>query len=173
MEAGAADPVAVSPPVVVGALVSLERHARLGADPALADQITKAALAVATSKEAAEGVSDSVFDWMRSLAGRVLAAQYAKGGLTPPVHEALAKLVGDKEMGLDDRCAVAEVITTPMYKTAQGVKIEDMVAALAALAKDVLADETKKAEKYQEKMLGDPGAGRRRVWRGRLPRGWD
>lgn len=157
LDAAAADPAAVAPPVVVGALVGLERHTRLGADPALADQITKAALAAAANEEAPEGVSASVHSWTRALAGRVLANQFAKG-LTPAAHESLVKLVLDKKLILDDRCLVVEAIKTPMYKGAQGVKIDEMVAAVGDLAKDVLADETKKAKGYLDKS-GIGGAG--------------
>lgn len=162
LEAAAADPAAVAPPVVVGALVGLDRHTRLGVDPTLADKITAAALAVATSGEAPEGVSESVHSWMQALAARVVANQSAKG-LAAPSHAALVKLVSDDKMVLDDRCLIAESIKTPMYQNVQGVNIDEMAAAIGALAKDVLADETKKAEGYLKKSGiddtgGAPGA---------------
>jgi len=158
LDAAAADPQAIVPPVVVGALVGLERHTKLGADPALAEKITNAALAVAASQDPPEGVSDAVHSWTKALAGRILANQSTQG-LAPPTHQALVALVKDEDMILDDRCQVADAITSPMYKQAQGVNIDEMVLALGLLTRDILADEIKKAEGYLRKSgIGDSAA---------------
>jgi hypothetical protein len=154
LEGGHKNPVAIPSSVTVGALVALERQTRLGIDPQYADRIAKAALAVATAAERPEDVSAPVFDWMRSLAARVLANQFAKG-VTPPVHTALVKLITDKKMGLDDRCAVADAFTTGMYQEAQGVNVDEAAAALGALARDVLAEEAEAGEDYQSEIVPD------------------
>ena len=163
LEGGQKNPAAIPSSVTVGALVALERQTRLGIDPQYADRISKAALAVATAAERPEDISAPVFDWMRSLAARVLANQFAKG-VTPPVHTALVKLISDKKMGLDDRCAVAETITPGMYQEAQGVNIDEAAAALGGLARAVLAKEADAGEDYQneivpEDQLGSGGYG--------------
>ncbi len=150
---------AMPSPVKVAALVGLERHTRLGADPQFADPITKAALAVIAREEAPEDASEAAFNWMRCLAARVLINQFAKGGLTPEAHDALVKLVGTKEMELDERCEVAESLVPTMYTAAQGVDAEPMAAALGQLARDILAAERKAAEKYQEDVLGGSSGG--------------
>jgi hypothetical protein len=152
LEGGQKNPAAIPSSVTVGALVALERQTRLGVDPQYADRISKAALAVATAAERPEDVSTPVFDWMRSLAARVLANQSATG-VTPPVHTALVKLIADKKMGLDDRCAVAEAITTGMYQEAQGVNLDEAAAALGALARDVLAEAAEAGEDYQDEIV--------------------
>jgi hypothetical protein len=154
LEGGQANAAAIPSSVTVAALVGLDRQTRLGVDPQFADRITKGALAVATLAQQPEDVSKPVFDWMRALAGSVLANQYAKG-LTPPVHTALVKLMTDKKMGLDDRCGVARMLRGSMYQGAQGVKIEEAVAALGALSKDVLAEEAEKSEDYQSELVPD------------------
>jgi hypothetical protein len=89
----------------------------------------------------------------------VLANQQAKG-LTTPVYEAMAKLVGSKQMNLDDRCSIAEMLRAPMIQGAQGLNPETMTLALGKLARDVTAFEAKEAKKYQKELLGnDTGGG--------------
>jgi hypothetical protein len=151
--------VPVTSPVKLAALIGLDRHTRLGADPTLAERINAAALAVATNSEAPADASPAAHDWMRRLAVRVLANQQAKG-LTTPVYEAMAKLVGSKQMNLDDRCSIAEMLRAPMIQGAQGLNPETMTLALGKLARDVTAFEAKEAKKYQKELLGnDTGGG--------------
>lgn len=145
-------------PVKVAALVGLERHTRFGADAQYADRIAKSVLAIATSKKAPEDASTGAFDWTRCLAARVLVNQFAKGGMTAPVHNALVELIGSKQLNMDDRCKVAEALSATMYEGAQGVDAEPMVRALGQLAQDVLATEGKDAQKYIDAMLGGGAA---------------
>jgi hypothetical protein len=150
--------VPVPSPVKIAALVGLDRHTALGVDASVAPKITAAALAVVNRTEAPEDISREVNDWMRSLAARVLANQSA-AGFTPPVYDAFVKLIGDSTINVDDRCKVAEMVTATMLSGAQGIDPTTLTDAVAKLAKAVAAAERKKAEEYQEKMLGDPSVG--------------
>jgi hypothetical protein len=152
--------VRVTPAVKIGALIGLERHTRFGADPQLADRITAAALTVVSLETQPEDLTPAVYDWMRCQAARVLINQFAKGGLTPPVHDALVKLIGTSQMGLDDRCEVAEALSPTLYENVgQGVDLEAMIQALGQLATDVAEVEKKAAEEYQDEVLGTDGGG--------------
>lgn len=149
--------VPVTSPVRLAALVGLDRHTSLGADPTLAERITAAALAVATNQETPADASPEVHDWMRRLAVKVLANQQ-KAGLTVPAYEAMAKLIGSKQVNLDDRCGIAELVRQPMIQGAQGLDPATMALALGRLARDVTAFEAKEARKYRKDIAGDDSA---------------
>lgn len=149
--------VKVPSSVRVAALVGLERQTQFGVDPQYADRIAKAALAVTTRKDLPEDASADVYDWMRSIAVRVLANQFAKG-LTPPVYDALVAVVADEKINLDDRCRIAQSLSPAMFAGAKGIDAAKMTLALGMLAKNVLSTEAKKADKYQEALLADPNA---------------
>jgi hypothetical protein len=91
---------------------------------------------------------------MRTLAAQVLVSQHA-AGVTAPVNDVLVNLIGGNELGLDDRCRIAEMLVPGMYSGAQGVDTEGMALAVGKLAKAVLAEERKKAQEYQDEMVGD------------------
>jgi hypothetical protein len=146
----------VPTPVKLAALIGLQRHLRLGLDPALNDRITKAALAVVNREKAPEDVSAKTYGWVRRQAAQVLALQSAKG-LTPPVHDALMKLVSDGKIDLDDRCETAKLLQAAMYKDAKGLDGGAMTMALGELARSVLNIELKDAQTYQDKLVANPG----------------
>jgi hypothetical protein len=146
--------VPVTSPVKLAALVGLDRHTDLGADPSLAERINAAALAIATKQETPADVSPEVHDWMRRLAVKVLANQQEQG-LTAPAYDAAAKLIGSKQVNLDDRCSIAELLKSPMFQGAQGINPETMALAIGRLARDVTAFEAKEAKKYQKEVVGD------------------
>jgi hypothetical protein len=157
--------VPITQAVKIAALVGLERHARLGvADPQDAQNVTNVALAVANRKDPPEEISADVNNWMRALAAQVLISQHA-ASVTAPVNDVLVNLIGGAELGLDDRCRIAELLVPTMYGGAQGVDSEGMALAIGKLAKAVLAEERKKAQEYQDEMVGDnsfvPGGGGR------------
>ena len=141
----------------VGALVGIERHARLGADAKLAPRMTAAALAVAGDQQPPEDATVAVHDWMRGQAVRVLVQLHAKGA-TAPVLNAIAALLADEKISLDQRCRMAETLTTAMFAATKGVDLEPLIAAYGKLAKDVLADEKKTANKYLDDLVNDPNA---------------
>jgi hypothetical protein len=138
--------------IKVAALVGLQRHLRLGADPAVGERITNAALAVINREELPEDVSAKAYGWVRRQAAEVLAIQFDKG-LTPPAYQAFVRVIGDKKMDVDDRCATAKLLRTTMFASAQGLNREDAILALGALAREVLQVEAKDARDYLDEML--------------------
>ena len=137
--------------VKLGALIGLERHARYGIDPQLKDRLTKAMLTVLAAQAAPEDVDQNVHDWTRTLAAEVLANQYAKEP-TQPIQDALTALIGDKDLGLDDRCTAAALMKKITYP-AGGVQGEATVLALGQLSVDVVNEAAKLARKYQKEAL--------------------
>jgi hypothetical protein len=144
-------------PVKLAALIGLQRHLRLGIDPALNDRITKAALAVADLNKAPADVTPKVYGWVRRQALQTLALQSAKG-LTPPVHSSFVKFLGDETATVDDRCEAAHLLQAAMYKDAKGLDTSAMTLALGELARKVLTAEAKDAGDYLDKVVGNPGA---------------
>jgi hypothetical protein len=153
LELDAIKGVPVPSSIKMAALIGLDRHTRFGIDPQYAEKITAAALVIANRTAPPEDIGADVNSWMRCLAARVLANQFAKG-FTPPVHQAFVGMIGGKDMELDDRCKVAEMLASAMYEGAKGVDAGEMADALGKLANAVMADERKKAEEYQEEMVG-------------------
>jgi hypothetical protein len=139
--------------VKVGAIIGLQRHTRLGVDPALGERITKAALAVANREELPDDASAKAYGWVRRQAAKVLAKQFEKG-LTPPVYESFVRLIVDEKSDLDDRCAVAELLTPDMFANAKDLDHETMALALGGLARKVLALEAEEAEEYLDETVG-------------------
>jgi hypothetical protein len=148
--------VPVPTAVKVAALVSLQRHVRLGVDPPIADRITKATLAVANREELPEDVSAKAYGWVRRQAAKVLAIQSEKG-VAPPVYQTFVRLVADDKSDLDDRCAVAQLLQPTMFAGAQGLNPEDMAFALGALAKEVLQVEADEAGDFIDETLKGGG----------------
>lgn len=148
--------VAVSTALKVGAIVGLQRHVVAGVEPALAERITKATLAIATREEAPDDATPKVYGWVRKQAARLLTTQQAKG-LKPEVNQALVTLISDKTIDLDDRCAIAQLLKPDMYKGAEGLDGDAMAVALGDLAKRVLDFEADKAQDYLEEVIGTGG----------------
>lgn len=145
--------VAVPTALKVGALIGLQRHVAAGVEPAMADRITKAALAIATREEAPDDATLKVYGWVRKQAAKTVLMQQAKG-LTPKTNQVLVALLSDKTIDLDDRCGIAQLLKPDMFKTAQGLDADAMAAALGDLAKRVLDFEADKAQDYLEEIIG-------------------
>jgi hypothetical protein len=148
--------VPVPTAVQIAALVSLQRHVRLGVDPPVAERITKAALAIANREEIPEDATTKSYGWVRRQAAAVLAVQFEKG-LTPPVFNAYVRLIRDKKADIDDRCGVAQLLRPSMFQGAQGLAAPDMAVALGELAREVLEIEAEEAEEYLDKVVGAGG----------------
>lgn len=137
--------------VKLAAILGLERHARYGIDPQLADRLTKAMLAVMTSPTP-DDVEAGVHDWVRAAAAKVLAVQYAKGP-TKEVQAALTAFIADSKTSLDDRCTVAAALKGITYAPGSDVDGAATTDALAGLALDVVTDGAKLARDYQKQAL--------------------
>lgn len=143
--------------IKIAALVGLQRHARFGVEPSLAEQLTAAALAVVNREERPEDVGSSVFNWMRVQAAEVLAYQFAEGP-PPEVATALAKLIADKDMSLAERCRTAGLLHEDRMKLpADGAAANVLAPALATLARDLFDDEGDAAKEFEDEMLRDFG----------------
>jgi hypothetical protein len=149
------DKVEVPTAVKVGALIALQRHARLGVEAALGDRMTKGALAVATREQPPEDTTAKIYGWVRRQALQLLTTQFPKS-ITPPVHDALVRVIGDDKADMDDRCGTVQLLTPEMFQGAQGLNLDSMALALGELAKEVFAIETKSAQEYIDKIVGDP-----------------
>lgn len=145
------------PPVILGALIGLERHARYrDALPAgAADKMTAALLTVVNQDKPIQELDPETYSWLRFRAGSALARL---GSLGPKnsVHDGLAKMIADSK-SIDDRCAAAALLGKLKY---EGAKLDGTqgTAALFKLAHDVGVEEAKRAEDY-EKMRAGGGSG--------------
>jgi hypothetical protein len=138
--------------VKLGAVLGLERHARLGIDPSLVDRLTKAMIGVINSK-ALEDVDPAVHDWLRSTAALTLANQYAK---TPnrEAQAAIISLIADGTANLDDRCLAAAAFERITFSAGADIDGKTSTDAMGKLTLDVITDAAKLAEVYQEEALG-------------------
>jgi uncharacterized membrane protein YgcG len=145
--------------VKLGAVLGLERHARLGIDPSLVDRLTKAMIGVINSK-APEDVDPAVHDWLRSTAALTLANQYAK---TPnrEAQAAIISLIADGTANLDDRCLAAAAFERITFSAGADINGKTSTDAMGKLTLDVITDAAKLAEVYQEEALSDPNIGMR------------
>ncbi len=146
--------------VRVASLVGLQRHARFGITENNAPRVTKACLEIITSKEPREEITRSVHHWMKCMAARVLAHQHGKA-LPTDIQSALTGLIADNQMGLEDRCCAAEILDHISYAKAAALDGTDAVLTLGKLAQDVLEEEAKESEEFeQDAIKRGPGTNR-------------
>jgi hypothetical protein len=138
--------------VRLGAVLGLERHARLGIDSSLADRLTKAMIGVISSK-APEDVDPAVHDWLRSTAALTLANQYAKSP-NREAQAAIISLIVDSTANLDDRCLAAAALERITFAAGADIDGKASTDAMGKLTLDVITDAAKLAEAYQEEALG-------------------
>jgi len=151
---------AAPPPVKVAALVGLARHARFGIDEQYMQPTTDAMLAVVTAEDRPKHIAKDVYHWMKCQAASVLAAQHA-AGLSDAVSAALLGLIADEGMSLDDRCYCASLLVETMFSGGSGaVDYNAYQTVLGGLAKAVLTAEAKKANEYNDELLGNQPGGR-------------
>jgi hypothetical protein len=137
--------------VKLGAVLGLERHARYGVAPQLAERLTKALLGVMASKTP-DDVDADVHDWLRSSAAVALANQYAKAP-TKEVQAALTALIADQKVGLDDRCATAGAMRKITYAAGADIDGKATTDALGQLTLDVITNAAKLAEDFNKEAM--------------------
>jgi hypothetical protein len=159
VNAGMGDKV-VAPSLVLGAIVGLDRHAqfRQGLQPAAVAAMTAALVKLVEREQTIQDMNRESYDWLRMKAAGVLA-KLGNVGQNNAVHNALIKLIASSK-SLDDRCDVAAMLAKLNYKD---VKLDAAGTAepLFALARDVGAAETKRAEEFEAPIsgsVGGPGA---------------
>ena len=148
----------VTPSLVVGALVGLERHAQYheSLKPVQIDAMTDVSITLASKNPPLAEVDSKVAEWIRVEAATVLA-KLGSVGTNNRVHDALIALLADNKLSLDGRCEVASLLGLVNYKDA---KVDGKMGSekLLQLAFDVGQASDKQAKAYQELSLGG-GAG--------------
>ena len=147
----------VTPSLVVGALIGLERHAKYhdSLTPPQIEAMTKAAITLA-EKDPPFEVDSKVAEWIRIESATVLA-KLGTVGQDNKIHDTLIKMLADEKLSLDGRCEVAGLLNLIAYKDA---KVDGKVAAdkTLQLAVEVGQAEDKRAKDFQELSLSGPGA---------------
>ena len=143
----------VPPPIVLGAVIGLERHMQLreSLPPEAVSAMTAALLKLVAHEQPIQEMDADAYAWIRVRAAEALA-RLGVPGEKNNVHNALVKLIATSK-SLDDRCEVAGLIDKLEYKD---VKLEDAATAdaLFALARDVATAEDKRAQDFQNLASG-------------------
>ncbi len=146
-----------APPVILGALIGLERHAQLRQSVAPDDlnKMTAAVLKLINNDKPIQDMDPRAYAWLRLRAASVLA-HFGTVGPENSFHNAYMKLAGDLK-AMDDRCAASALLAKVDYKQ---VKLPDPVAVepLFKLARDLAAEEAKRAKEFRQQEIGSGGA---------------
>ncbi len=144
------------PPVVLGAIIGLERHAqyRQSMSPEEVSAMSAALLKLVTHEDPIHEMDRDAYSWMRLRAASVLARLGSVGDKNA-VHDAIIKLASGRK-SIDDRCAAAALLEKLEYKD---VKLDDAGTAepLFALARDLAAVEDQKALEFQNQQYAGGG----------------
>jgi hypothetical protein len=144
---------AFAPPVVLGAVIGLERHAQLreSLDAATVQAMTTALLKLIAQDQPSQSMDRNAYSWMRVRAASALAT-LGGVGQNNEVHDGLIKLIANSK-SLDDRCATAALLKKIKY---EGAKVDGAATANAifALARDLADAESKTAKKFQDEQIG-------------------
>jgi hypothetical protein len=141
------------PPVILGAIIGLERHAQLRASltPEAIAAMTAALVKLVEHDKPIQEMDPDAYAWIRLRAAQTLA-KLGSVGEKNSVHNALIKLASSTK-SLDDRCEAAALLDKLNYKD---VKLDDATTAetLFALARDVATAEDKRAADFQDQYSG-------------------
>ena len=112
----AADDKPVPPPLVLGALIGLERHAQLreGLPPEAVAAMTAAMVKLVSHEKPIQEMDPDAYAWIRFRAAEALAKMGGVGDKNS-VHNAIVKLVASSK-SLDDRCKAAGILDKITYK---------------------------------------------------------
>ncbi len=154
----AADDKPVPPPLVLGALIGLERHLQLreSLPPDAVTAMTAAMLKLVSHEQPIQEMDPDAYAWIRLRAAEALAKMGGVGDKNS-IHNAIVKLVASSK-SLDDRCEAAGMLDKVNYKD---VKLDDATTAepLFALARDVATAEDKRAADFQSQFSGGVSVG--------------
>jgi hypothetical protein len=145
------------PPVILGALIGLERHAqyRDTMDPATASSMLSALLKVVNHDKPIQNMDPKAYAWLRLRAASAMA-KAGVVGQNNAIHDALIKLIGSFTL-MDDRCETAALLARLNY---EGAKIDTQAAldAMFQLAGDLAVEEVERAEDYEMMRASGGGA---------------
>lgn len=142
----------VTPPILVGALVGLERHAqhRTALDPQKVDAIEEAMVGLIAQPGALENLDTEVRDWVRRQAASVLA-NLGQIGANGRALKAMLLMIEDDEASLDERCQVAAMLERMELTAAAGAAAAKSVILLAD---DVGQHQAEKAVEFEDTRIG-------------------
>ena len=144
-------------PLIVGALIGLERHAKAlsGLPPANRTATAAALLKVLQKDSFPQDMTPSVAQWLKVIAARGLA-NIGSLGDSNQVHTAMMKVIGDEKARINTRVRVAELLEKykTAYESASGLDEQATVQTLMQLATDIAADEKERAQKYEDQEIG-------------------
>ena len=145
-----------APPVILGAVIGLERHARFrdSLTPAQIQAMTAALLKLVNHDDPIQEMDRNAYSWLRVRAAGVLAL-LGNPGSNNNVHDAILKLVAELK-NVDDRCAAVALLKKLDYKDAK-LDAATTTVPLFELARDLGAAEAKRAREFQEQRLGSGG----------------
>jgi hypothetical protein len=153
-----------SPPLILAALIGLERHAqfRQSLSPQAVAAMTTAALKLVMHDEPIQQLDAATYAWLRLRAASVLA-NLGSVGTDNQVYKAILHLVGNLK-SLDDRCDAAAMLARLKY---EGVKAEGAPTAetLLKLAADIADAELKQAIEFEDRHV----SGGMPISSGRMP----
>ncbi|HEY3391392.1 MAG TPA: hypothetical protein VGK58_01700 [Lacipirellulaceae bacterium] len=142
-----------SPAVILGAVIGLERHAQLRQSLAAPDvaKMTAALLKLINHDKPIQDMDPAAYAWLRLRAASALS-HLRTAGPDNNSHNAVVKLAGELK-SMDDRCEAAALLARIDYKQ---VKLEDPAESepLLKLARDLAAEEAKRAKDFQQEEVG-------------------
>jgi hypothetical protein len=142
------------PPVTLGALIGLERHAKYhaGLAPDAVANMSAALVKFLNRDKPIQNLDRDAQAWLRLRAASALA-NLGSVGPNNAAHDAIIKLIADSK-SLDDRCLAASLLGKLNYKEAK-IDAPATTAALFKLARDLGEAEFKRAEDFERS--GDSG----------------
>lgn len=152
------------PPVILGALIGLERHAKYheALPPDAVKEMTAALLKFVNQDKPIQGMEPDTFSWLRLRAASALV-NLGTLGENNAVHDALVKLIGSSK-SIDDRCSAADLLGKLKYENAK-IDAPVATAALFKLASDLSAEELKRAMDFEKTRIAGGGNTQTRVAR--------
>jgi hypothetical protein len=140
-----------SPPIVLGALIGLERHAKYhqSLPPPAVAAMAAALVKLVNNEKPIQGMDAEAYAWLRLRAASALA-NLGSLGENNAIHDSIIKLIATSK-SLDDRCSAAALLSS--FKAAyEKAKVDGPATtkALFKLTSDLSAEELKRALDFEK-----------------------